>query len=56
MVKGERIPISGHKPGYLPNFLNDGVSVIIQAKSVPYAMNICTRATVKKRSLVIFVG
>lgn len=30
IVKGESIPNPGHKPGFLPNFLNDlGVKVII---------------------------
>jgi predicted Fe-Mo cluster-binding NifX family protein len=30
IIKGELIPNPGHKPGFLPNFLNDkGINVII---------------------------
>ena len=41
IVKSESIPNPGHKPGFLPNFLNDmGVSVIISGGMGGGAINI----------------
>ena len=48
IIKSETIANPGHKPGFLPNFLNDmGVNVIISGSMGGRAIDICNEKNIK---------